>query len=54
MIYSFDGYELDPQRYELRSSGHVVKLEPQVFAVLVYLIQHRHRVVSKDELVKQV
>jgi DNA-binding winged helix-turn-helix (wHTH) protein len=54
MIYSFDGYELDLQRYELRYLGHVVKLEPQVFNVLAYLIQHRHRVVTKDELVEHV
>ena len=55
MIYTFDDdYELDLQRYELRCSGHVIKIEPQVFDVLAYLIQHRHRVVTKDELVEQV
>jgi DNA-binding winged helix-turn-helix (wHTH) protein/tetratricopeptide (TPR) repeat protein len=55
MIYTFDtDYELDLQRYELRCSGHVIKIEPQVFDVLVYLIQHRHRVVTKDELVEHV
>jgi DNA-binding winged helix-turn-helix (wHTH) protein/predicted ATPase len=55
MIYTFDtGYELDLQCYELRCNGQVIKLEPQVFDVLVYLIQHRHRVVTKDELVERV
>jgi AAA ATPase domain/Transcriptional regulatory protein, C terminal len=55
MIYAFDqGYELDLQRRELRSTGRVVRLEPQVFAVLLYLIQHRERVVTKDELVEHV
>src|SRR5262245_11550868 len=55
MIYTFDThYALDLQRYELRCSGQVIKLEPQVFDVLVYLIQHRHRVVTKDELVEHV
>ena len=54
MIYSFDEFQLDLQRYELRYSGHVIKLEPQVFNVLAYLIQHRHRVVTKDELVEHV
>jgi DNA-binding winged helix-turn-helix (wHTH) protein len=38
----------------VRYSSHVVKLEPQVFDVLAYLIQHRHRVVTKDELVEHV
>jgi DNA-binding winged helix-turn-helix (wHTH) protein len=51
MIYAFDDdYELDLQRYELRYAGKLVKLEPQVFNVLAYLIQHRDRVVTKEEL----
>jgi DNA-binding winged helix-turn-helix (wHTH) protein/predicted ATPase len=54
MIYRFDAYELDLQRYELRSAGRPVRLEPQVFNMLVYLIQHRDRVVTKDELVGHV
>jgi DNA-binding winged helix-turn-helix (wHTH) protein len=54
MLYRFDEYELDLQRYELHHAGQVVKLEPQVFDVLVYLIQHRERVVTKDEFVEHV
>jgi DNA-binding winged helix-turn-helix (wHTH) protein/predicted ATPase len=51
MIYLFDDdYEIDLQRYELRYAGKRVKLEPQVFNVLAYLIQHRDRVVTKEEL----
>jgi len=54
MIYSFDDYELKLQRYELRSSGRPVKLEPQVFNLLTYLIQHRDRLISKEELLEQL
>jgi DNA-binding winged helix-turn-helix (wHTH) protein/predicted ATPase len=55
VIYVFDDdYALDPQRYELRYMGKLVKLEPQVFDVLAYLIQHRDRVVTKDELIEHV
>jgi DNA-binding winged helix-turn-helix (wHTH) protein len=55
MIYVFDeDYELDLQRYELRYSGKPVKLEPQVFNLLAYLIQHRDRVVTKEELLEQL
>jgi hypothetical protein len=35
MIYSFDEYELDLRRYELRCLGQPIKLEPQVFNLLV-------------------
>jgi DNA-binding winged helix-turn-helix (wHTH) protein/predicted ATPase len=45
---------LDLQRYELRYAGKLVKLEPQVFNVLVYLIQQRDRVVTKEELLEQL
>ncbi len=31
-----------------------MKLEPQVFNVLVYLLQHRDRVVPKEELLAQL
>jgi predicted ATPase/DNA-binding winged helix-turn-helix (wHTH) protein len=55
MIYRFgEEYELNPQRYELRYAGKLVKLEPQVFNVLAYLIQHRERVVTKEELLAQL
>ena len=55
VIYVFDDdYELDLQRYELRYAGKLVKIEPQVFDVLAYLVQHRDRVVTKDELIEQV
>jgi DNA-binding winged helix-turn-helix (wHTH) protein len=54
MIYVFDEYELDLRRYELRHGNKPVKLEPQVFNLLVYLIQHRDRLVSKEELFEQV
>jgi DNA-binding winged helix-turn-helix (wHTH) protein len=52
--YSFDGYELDPQRAELRRDGGPVAVEPQVFAVLTHLVMHRDRVVDKDELLDAV
>jgi DNA-binding response OmpR family regulator len=53
MIYRFGNYELDIQRCELRCAGQPVAIEPKVFAVLVYLLQHRDRVVTKEELLAQ-
>lgn len=46
--------ELDLQRYELRSAGRPVKIEPQVFNLLAYLIRYRDHVVSKEELLEQL
>ena len=54
MRYVFDGYILDTQRYELSCRGEAIKLRPKVFEVLHYLIRHRERVVSKDELLEHL
>jgi pimeloyl-ACP methyl ester carboxylesterase/DNA-binding winged helix-turn-helix (wHTH) protein len=53
-VYQFEQCELDPRRRELRRSGRVVHVEPQVFDVLVHLLQHSDRVVTKNELLDSV
>src|SRR2546426_7595006 len=53
MIYHFGTYQLDAQRGELRCASHPVVIEPKVFDVLVYLLQHRDRMVTKEELLEQ-
>ena len=54
MIYAFGDYTLDIQRYELRHAGTLCQLEPQALDLLVYLLQHRHRVVTKQELLEHL
>ena len=54
MLYAFGDYELDMQRYELRCAGTLLKIEPQVFDVLVYLVQHRDRTVTRQELLEHL
>jgi predicted ATPase/DNA-binding winged helix-turn-helix (wHTH) protein len=53
MVYYFGDYELDEERRELRRAGQHVATEPKVFAVLLYLLQHRDRVITKAELLAQ-
>lgn len=54
MLYFFEGSVLDTDRRELRRCGTAVDIEPQVFDLLEYLIRHRERVVSRDELIEQI
>ncbi len=54
MIYSFDSYTLDTGTRELRRGAESVALEPQVFDLLVLLIDNRDRVVSKDDIIASV
>jgi len=45
---------LDPDRRELTRGSQAIAIGPQVFDLLVYLVQHRERVVSKDDLLDAV
>jgi predicted ATPase/class 3 adenylate cyclase/DNA-binding winged helix-turn-helix (wHTH) protein len=53
MIYRFRDYTLDEGRRELWRTGQLVAVEPKVFQVLLYLLQHHERMVSKEELLEQ-
>jgi len=50
MIYRFGGCEIHTARFELRRNGAVEPVEPQVFQLLVHLIENRDRVVTRAEL----
>jgi TolB-like protein len=52
--FSFEDFVLDRQVRELRQGGELVPVEPKVFDLLVYLIEQRDRVVTKDELIATV
>ena len=54
MRFRFCDQLIDPDRRELRRGGRLIALEPQVFDLLVYLVQNRDHVVSKDELIESV
>jgi pimeloyl-ACP methyl ester carboxylesterase/DNA-binding winged helix-turn-helix (wHTH) protein len=51
---AFEHCEIDCDRRELRCGGTVAHVEPQVFDVLVHLVRHRHRLVTRDELIHTV
>ncbi len=54
MIYTFDDFELDLARVELRQAGAVCPVEPQVFALIALLVEHRERLVSRDEILEKI
>lgn len=53
-VWRFDDFVLDTLRYELRCSGDVIRVEPQVFDVLTQLVSNAERFVSKEELFDSV
>ena len=54
MQFVFAGHTLDTDRRELRRGAETIVLQPQVFDLLVYLVQNRDRVVSKDDLIEAI
>ncbi len=50
MIYRFNQCTIDTERYQLRLSDKIVSIEPLVFDLLAYLIGHRDRIVTREEL----
>src|SRR5436853_2834638 len=54
MILSFGEYTIDVERRELMRAKVPVHVEPQVFDLLVYLVDNCERVVSKDDLIASV
>jgi DNA-binding winged helix-turn-helix (wHTH) protein len=54
MVYQFNQFTLDTNQYQLSLSDKSISIEPLVFDLLVYLIQHRNRVVTREELLENL
>ncbi len=44
----------DAEAFELRRDGEILAIEPQALSVAAYLIENRHRLISKEELLDEV
>ncbi len=54
MRYQFDDFQLDTDQFELRKGNQIVHTEPQVIELLGLLVEHRNRMLSKDELLDTI
>ena len=54
MRYQFDQFTIDTSQYQILHNQSPVACEPKVFDVIVYLVEHRERLISRDELFEQV
>jgi TolB-like protein len=54
VVVAFGQYRFDIERRELRCGAELIGLEPKAFDLLAFLVQHRDRVVSKDDLLQAV
>ena len=52
--FFFSNHTLDTDLRELRCDHRMVPVEPQVFDLLVHLLENRDRVVSKDDVIDKI
>jgi DNA-binding winged helix-turn-helix (wHTH) protein/tetratricopeptide (TPR) repeat protein len=49
-----EDFELDLRAYQLRGAGHVLKLEPTPMELLLFLVEHRGELVTRDQIVERI
>src|SRR3954454_191815 len=54
MQFHFNNHVLDAGLRELSRSGQAIAIEPQVFDLLIYLVENRDHVVTKDDLIESI
>ena len=54
MKYQIAEFLIDTARFRISSGDASIPVEPKVFDLLVYLVRHRDRVVTREELFKEV
>jgi formylglycine-generating enzyme required for sulfatase activity len=54
MSYRIGAHLIDPAAYEIRHKDALVPVEPQVLELLVFLIENRQRIVTRDEIIEGV
>lgn len=53
-MYRFDDFLADPKMWKLSRDGQEIHLEPVVLRLLIYLIENRERLVTRQELMDTV
>ena len=53
-LYKFGCFQLDPSEHQLLRDGQTVALTPKTFDLLVFLVSHQGRLVTKDQILAAV
>ena len=54
MIYKTHDLTIDTEQFSVSENSRPVDIEPKIFDLIVYLLEHRNKVVSRDELINQI
>ncbi len=52
--YRVDDFEINVETREISRQGTEMSVEPQAFDLLLFLLENRHRMVGKDELIETI
>jgi DNA-binding response OmpR family regulator len=54
MLYEFGVFRLDPAEHQLLAGDNALALTPKAFELLVYMVRNSGRLLTKEELLKNV
>jgi len=54
MYFRFKNFTVDAERFEIRQNDELIKAEPQVIELLIFLIKNRERLVSKEDIFETI
>jgi Tol biopolymer transport system component/DNA-binding winged helix-turn-helix (wHTH) protein len=54
LIFQFDSFEVDPASFQLMRSGVAVTVEPKALQLLIFMLENRGRLLTKQELLEAV
>ena len=54
MLFRINRCIVDTTAFELRRDGEIVAVQPQVFDLLLLLLENRHRLVTKEEIFQRI
>lgn len=54
MLYTFDSFEINSDKFELRREGKLQHVERLVFNLILFLVQNPGKVISREEIVDEV
>ena len=53
-LYKFNNIELNTEKFNLLVNGEELAIEPQVFNLIVYLIENKDKIISRDEILEYI
>lgn len=53
-LYVSGGIQLDPVRRQVTVNGNAVELQPKVYALLLYFMENKNRILTRDQILNHV